>query len=280
MKKIFGKYGKNLEIIAKDIIIGENVVFGENIDIKIKGNLRIGDRCDLGSNMKIRGNNISFGSDLFHSQGLEVGGGGSNYPNSNLVIGDRCTIHNNHINICESVIIGDDVGLSPEVTIMSHGYWLSVLNGFPVKFKGVNINSGVIVGWRSIILMGVNIGECVVIGAGSIVTKDLKPYSVYAGNPAKFIRDIIPLTNKERIKKVEEMLKKYFQIANYHGIQPYIHLNYPLITVNECIFNVETLTFEGDEDLETDDFRDYVRKWGLRFYSDRPFKSVWSWDNE
>ena len=38
------------------------------------------------------------------------------------------------------------------------------------------------------------------------------------------------------------------------------------------------MSISGNEDEETDDFRDYVRKWGLRFYTDRFHKSVWSWD--
>lgn len=270
---------KNVFIQAKKITIGWGITFGKNISIKIKGNLRIGDRCHLGSNVKIRGNNIFFGCDLFHSTGLEIGGGGASYPQSNLTIGDRCTVHNNHINICEPVTIGNDVGLSPEVAIITHGYWLSVLEGFPAKFKGVNIKSGVIVGRSSIILMGVTIGNCSVVGAGSVVTKDLEPRSVYAGNPARFIRKIKPLNREDRILKVDQILSKYMKIAKYHGIQPVIKFKYPIITVNNCKFDVETLTFSGTEDKETDDFRDYVRKWGFRFYTDRPFKQVWSWDH-
>ena len=220
---------------------------------------------------------MEIGCDLYHSQGLRVGGGGRQHPNANLKIGDRCTIHNNFINVCEEVRIGNDVGLSPEVSVLTHGYWLSVLEGYPARFAPVAICDGAIIGYRSLIMMGVTIGERAVIGAQSVVTKDVEPNSIYAGSPAKFIRKITPPTDEEKRALVTHILKQYRSMAAYHSISPVILVDYPIIQVNNCRFNVETLTFEGEEDEETDDFRDYARKWGLRFYSKRPFKSVWQW---
>jgi len=273
---IFKDEDKNIEIKAAKITLGKDVTFGNNIKINLRGTFSIGDRSRLGDRVLIQGNNVTIGKDLFHSEGLHIGGGGMYHPNANFIIGDRCTIHNNYINICEPVVIGNDVGLSPEVTIITHGFWLSVLNGFPAKFAGVHINNGAIIGYRSLILMGVTIGKNVVLGAGSVVTKDLENNCIYAGNPARFIREVKPLETKERIVKLNKIIDEYQKIAKYHEIHPSIHVDYPIVTINNCRFNVETLTFEGDEDQETDDFRDYVRKWGLRFYSNRPFKSVWT----
>jgi len=270
---------KNISIKAMDIKIGKNVLFGNNIDVYINGVFSIGDRSRLGNNINIRGNNISFGNDLFHTRGLSIGGGGGGRDNStaNLTIGDRCTIHNNHINIAKEVKIGNDVGLSPEVTIYTHGFWLSVLEGYPAKFAGVKIEDGAIIGYRSIILPGVVIHKNAVIGAGSVVTKNIEGNTICAGNPARFIRKINPLSKEDKIQKLSEIIDEYKKIAEYHKIHPSIIVDYPIITFNNnCIFNVETLTFHGIEDEETDDFRDYMRRWGLRFYSDRPFKSIWS----
>ena len=277
MSEIFEDDKKNISIKANSINLGSNVTFGKSIKINLRGDLFIGDRSHLGNDIEIWGNNVSFGTDLFHSKGLRVGGGGRQHPDANLEIGDRCTIHNNFINVCKDVIIGNDVGLSPEVSILTHGYWLSVLEGYPAKFAGVTIKDGAIIGYRTLIMMGAIVGERTVVGAQSVVTKDLKPESIYTGNPAVFIRKISKPSFEKKLEKVDLILKEYKAIADYHGISPEIKLNYPQIQVNKCLFNVETLTFEGVEDVETDDFRDYVRKWGLRFYSERPFQSVWSW---
>lgn len=58
----------------------------------------------------------------------------------------------------------------------------------PVEKCDVTIGNDVWVGANSVIMSGVKIGDGVVIGASSIVTKDVPPYSIFAGNPAKLIR--------------------------------------------------------------------------------------------
>jgi acetyltransferase-like isoleucine patch superfamily enzyme len=271
---------KNQYVSAKQIQIAEDAVLGRNIDVRVKGIFRLGRRSVLGDGSVIRGNNIIFGDDLYNSGHLNVGGGGRQHPTANLTMGDRCVCHNNFLNVCEPIVIGSDVGLSPEVAIITHGYWMSVLDGNPAIFSGVTIQDKVIVGFRSIILMGSTIGEGAIIGAGSVVTKDVGPYSIAAGNPAKFIRKIVPIKNiQEKISLVQKMLGKYKEIAEYHEIDPNINLEYPVIKVNQSWFNVETQEWHGNEDIEVDDFRDYARKWGFWFYG-RPFKSVFSEQEE
>jgi acetyltransferase-like isoleucine patch superfamily enzyme len=265
---------KNVIIIAKNIEIGSEVLFGSNIDININGNFSIGDFSVLGSNCHIRGNNIHIGKHLFNSSGLRVGGGGRYHPNANLKIGDRCTIHNNFINVCEPVVLGDDVGLSPETSILTHGYWLSVLEGYPASFAGVTIGNGVIVGYRSLIMMGVDICSYSVIGAQSVVTKSIPEKGVYAGSPARFIKKIEPLTLDQKMKKLVEIIETYKSMAKYRGIEPKISIDYPIVKIEELSINVETFDFEGEECDITDDFRDYVRKWGIRIYTNRHFKTL------
>lgn len=265
---------KNQIIEAKEIQIADDAILGRNIDIRIRGLFKLGRRSVLGEGTFIRGNNVIFGDDLYNSGHLNVGGGGRLHPAANLTMGDRCTCHNNFLNICEPIVIGNDVGLSPDVAIITHGYWMSVLDGYPAVFDGVTIKDKVIVGYRSLILMGVTIGEGAAVGAGSVVTRDVEAYTVVAGNPAKFIRKIVPVQNsEEKISLVKAMLNKYKEIAEYHNINPKIRVQYPVIKVNQSWFNVETLEWQGEDDAEVDDFRDYARKWGFRFYG-RPFKSV------
>jgi acetyltransferase-like isoleucine patch superfamily enzyme len=266
----------NVKIIADQINIGKSTSLGKNISITVKGIFQLGDFSRLGDNTQISGNNVIIGKHLFNSSGLRIGGGGRYHPNANFKIGDRCTIHNNFVNVCEPVEIGNDVGLSPEVSILTHGYWLSVLEGYPASAVGVKIGNGVIIGYRSLVMMGVSIANEIVVGAQSVVTKPLLKKGIYAGSPAKMIKENQVLDRDERVRRIEDILARYANIAQYHSINPKIKLNYPTIFINDLALNVETFEFSGIEDVETDDFRDYIRKWGIRVYTDRPFRSHFS----
>jgi len=229
---------KNISIKAKEIRIGNNVSLGSNIKIAVKNVFEVGDHSRIGNDTEIFGNNIQIGSHLFHSSGLRVGGGGRQNPDANLTIGDRCTIHNNFINVCEPVIIGNDVGLSPETSILTHGYWMSVLEGFPASFAGVKIGNGVIIGYRSLIMMGVSIADECVIGAQSVVARSLIEKGIYAGSPARFVRAIMPLNVEERIKIINDIIEKYLPIAEYHGIQfeGRFKLEYPILYFKDFFY--------------------------------------------
>ena len=85
--------------------------------------------------------------------------------------------------------IGDNVVLAPNVHILTHDTSTKKYGGY-VHIGRVNIKDNVFIGASSVVLLGVTIGENSIIGAGSVVTKDVKPNSVYAGNPAKFICSI------------------------------------------------------------------------------------------
>jgi acetyltransferase-like isoleucine patch superfamily enzyme len=260
------------EIIkAKKLNISELATFGKNIDIQISGTLTIGDHSIIGNNCKIRGHNITIGKHFYNTDGLKVGGGGCNTKESNLTIGDRCTIHNSYINLAKEVNIGNDVGLSNHVDIITHGFWQSVLEGYPNIFKGVNIGNNVIVGYRSIINPGVNIADNIVIGSGSVVTKDLQDKGIYGGVPARFIKEIKELTWSEKEQRLTDILKQYIKTTKG---TPHIKLLYPVIVVNDFVIDIYANSYKGKEDKYTDDLRDYLRRYGIRIYTNRPFKSL------
>lgn len=266
-----------VRIRAGEIEIGEGVTFGKDIDIIAKDRFAIGARSRLGDNIHIRGRNIIFGADLYHSEGLRIGGGGCDRPRANFSIGDRCTIHNNYINIAESVVIGDDVGLSPDVFIITHGFWKSVLDGFPAKFAPVVIENGAIIGQRSIIMMGLTVGENCVVGAHSVVTKSLESNSIYAGNPARLIRQVERPSQVDRGRLLEGIIEEYAEIARYHGYRGKIRWMYPHVYFDGVDINVETFEVFGEETDWTDDLRDHLRRYGIRCYTERPFKSMMDW---
>ena len=237
---------KGIFIKADEINIGENVNLGNNINVRAHGKFTIGSYSKLGDNTSIEGNNISIGDHFYGSGGMRVGAGGQEGPKANLTIGDRCVIHDNVLNIGEPVEIGNDVGFSGRVELITHGFWLSVLEGYPTRFEGIKINDGVILGHNSTVMMGVKIAKNICLGAHSLVTKDLSnPNSIYVGSPAKYVRKVTPLKNIERIKKLESIIDEYLTVAKYQNINPSVKLSYPFIIVNNFRVNVETFEYEG-----------------------------------
>lgn len=110
----------------------------------------------------------------------------------------RVSIGNNsgigkNANISGAVVIGNDVMMGPNCTIYvrNHAFDrtdIAIREQGYYDEKPVVIENDVWIGGNVSILPGVHISSGAVIGAGSIVTKDVIPYAVVAGNPAKIIK--------------------------------------------------------------------------------------------
>lgn len=88
--------------------------------------------------------------------------------------------------------IGDRVAIGPRATIVlsSDANWSKLTDiVYPIRDK-VTIKNDAWVGTGAIILPGVKIGEMSIVGAGAVVTKDVEPFTVVAGVPAKIIKKI------------------------------------------------------------------------------------------
>jgi len=86
--------------------------------------------------------------------------------------------------------IEDRVAIGPRVTVVlsSDANWSKLMEYHEFVRSTVVIEEDSWIGAGAIILPGVRIGKMSIIGAGSVVTKDVPPYAVYAGVPAKFIK--------------------------------------------------------------------------------------------
>jgi len=90
------------------------------------------------------------------------------------------------------IIIGNNVTMGPDVIIMTRNRKHDDITK-PMNVQGftsgkVIIEDDVFIGTRTIILAGVTIGRSSLIGAGTVVTKDVPAYSVFAGNPGKVVK--------------------------------------------------------------------------------------------
>lgn len=266
------QFPDNSSIEAEEIIIGKNFQIGSNVQINVRGVFKIGDFGHFGNDVKINAENVYIGNHFFHyTEGLNVGGGGSQFPDANFGVGDRCVVHNNYINLAREVYLGSDVGLSPDVQVITHGFWNSVLEGYPTDYKPAYIDDGTIVGQRSLIIMAY-IAKNVVVGAGSVVVGDLEEEkAIYAGNPAKFIRRITEPSQEEKIEMMTNILHRYNLLS---PLYKKFEFDYPFILLDDTTINLETKQITGTENLETDKLRDYLRRYGIRIYTERPFVSL------
>jgi maltose O-acetyltransferase len=128
----------------------------------------------------------SCGSDVNIEHGVDFGIG------NEIEIGDRSGIGTNSW-LMGPIKLGEDVMMGPEVMIIAVNHNYSDMSR-PMRMQGSRADSPVILGddvWigsRAIILPGRRIGNGAIVGAGSVVTRDVPPYSVVAGNPAKIIK--------------------------------------------------------------------------------------------
>ncbi len=86
------------------------------------------------------------------------------------------------------ITIGDYVTISSDVKILTHDASMGYVTNGMCKIGEVKIGNHVFIGRGTTILCNVNIGDYAVIGAGSVVTCDVPSGTVYAGNPARFIK--------------------------------------------------------------------------------------------
>lgn len=163
-----------------ETIIGDNAVIRSHTVI-YAGN-RIGENFQTGNKANLRelneiGNNVSIGT-------LSV-------IEHHVKVGNNVRIHT-QVFIPEYTILEDDCWVGPNVVLTNAKYPNSP--SAKADLRGVHLKNKAIIGANSTILPGVVIGECSIVGAGSVVTKDVMPGLVVAGNPAKVlnITDALP----------------------------------------------------------------------------------------
>lgn len=101
-----------------------------------------------------------------------------------------------HCFVCEGTVIEDGVFLGPGVIFTNDRYPRALSNGKPRKkdqwrFEPSVVKENASIGAGALILPGVTIGRYATVGAGSVVTKNVAPFSIVRGNPARFVRTIL-----------------------------------------------------------------------------------------
>ena len=147
------------QVKIDDVILGNNVCIIEPVNLY---GCNVGDNCFIGPFVEIQ---------------------------KNVVIGNNCKIQS-HSFICELVTIGNNCFISHGVMFINDTFnSVGPAGGDQTKWKKTKIGNNVSIGTNSTILP-VTICDNTIIGAGSVVTKDITKTGIYAGNPAKKMKDI------------------------------------------------------------------------------------------
>ena len=89
------------------------------------------------------------------------------------------------------IIIGDNVQLGPQVIFWGRDHGIKknmLINKQPYNSKPIIIGNDVWIGANAIVLKGVTISDGAVVAAGAVITKDVSPYMIVGGVPAKIIK--------------------------------------------------------------------------------------------
>ena len=146
-------------------------------DVKLGKNVRIYDftnlyGCEIGDDVKI-------GTLVEIQKGSKIG--------------NRCKV-SSHTFICEGVTLEDDVFIGHNVTFINDRYPRATNGTGQLQTEAdwncvaTLVKSGASIGSGATLMCGITIGENALVGAGSVVTKNVPPGAIVAGNPAKMVK--------------------------------------------------------------------------------------------
>jgi acetyltransferase-like isoleucine patch superfamily enzyme len=138
----------------------------------------IGARFQTGHSALVREENVI---------GDNVSIGTQSVVEHHVTIGSGVRLHT-RVFVPEYTVLGDDCWLGPGVMITNARYPRS--EGVKDRLIGAHVEAGAIIGANAVLLPGVRIGARALVGAGSVVTKDVAPGMVVAGNPARVINQV------------------------------------------------------------------------------------------
>ncbi len=151
--------------ISDDVKLGENVKLSKFINLY---GCTVGDNSKIGAFVEIQ---------------------------KNAHIGNNCKI-SSHTFICEGVTIEDDVFVGHNVTFINDLYPRATTKDGELQTEAdwacgtTLIQKGASIGSSATLLCGITIGRNAIVGAGSVVTKDVPPSTVVAGNPARVLKKL------------------------------------------------------------------------------------------
>ncbi len=178
--------------------VGRGAIFGPGVTLRSPWRIVIGDRAVVEGNVSLDARSeedvsITLGDDTILSRNSIIAcKGGSVRLGRRVGVGANCTFH---VYTGNRVVVGDNVLIAPYCYFAGAAGYTAARTDIPIVDQpldlrgGITVEDNVWIGAQTTIMDGVTIGRDSIIGAGSVVLKDVAPYSVAMGVPAKVVRD-------------------------------------------------------------------------------------------
>ncbi|HTO44103.1 MAG TPA: acyltransferase [Burkholderiales bacterium] len=157
--------------MRKVVVVTESVFIHPTANVAQSA--RIGEGTKVWINVQVR-ENADIGPGCIISKDV--------YVDHGVRIGARCKIQNG-VSVYHGVTLGDDVFVGPHVTFTND----RVPRAFNKEWRitPTVVGNGASLGANSTIICGISVGEYAMVAAGSVVTRDVQPYTLVMGNPAR-----------------------------------------------------------------------------------------------
>lgn len=277
------RFGDGVRLRGDRVVVGDDCTIADGVDMLCPGGITLG-RCGyIGERVKARCWRFSAGDFLYMENDVLVGSGSAmDGWESQAVLGDAVFVgFGSVLNTARLVCIGDQTGIGARVGIWTHGAYPPVTEGFPCDFARVVIGSKVWLTGASQVLPGVTIESHVVVGMLSLVNRDLPAGCLAGGVPVKVLRaDAFP---RQSPWLLPSLAAGWERSAHWRGIEAYAKADGEMVWIHEPArltgFNCMTMEIKPEPlcaplSAIAEDFRDFVRRRGVRFLTGKPFQSI------
>lgn len=104
------------------------------------------------------------------------------FVENDVIVGDRVTVKSG-VQLWDGIELHDDVFVGPNATFTNDRFPRS--KNYPDEFPRTIVEKGASIGGGAVILPGIRIGQSAMVGAGAVVTRDVPPFAIVVGNPAR-----------------------------------------------------------------------------------------------
>jgi len=135
---------------------------------------------------------------------------------NDVIVGDNVTVKSG-VQLWDGVTLENNVFVGPNVTFTND--LLPRSKVYPQRFERTLVKAGASIGANTTIVAGIEIGEYALIGAGSVVTKNIPPYTIWYGNPAKHKGYITKEGVKLNLNLIDTNTNQQYILDNYNPIK-------------------------------------------------------------